>query len=64
MFAVKRAEGGYKEREPQAGDLLGSAIAQVATEGVDAERLDEARKVLGRWEASRKKRAAQELARR
>ena len=30
--AVERATGGWKHSEPRAGDLLGSAIAQVATE--------------------------------
>jgi len=59
--AVKRATGGWKHSEPKAGDLLGSAIAQVATEGVDYQRLEQARETLTLWEYSRKKKAESEL---
>ena len=37
----------------QAGDLLGSAIAEVAQQGVDAQFLDAARMSLAAWQAGR-----------
>eukprot|EP00931_Biecheleriopsis_adriatica_P108781 TRINITY_DN8306_c0_g1_i7.p1 TRINITY_DN8306_c0_g1~~TRINITY_DN8306_c0_g1_i7.p1 ORF type:complete len:2146 (-),score=473.90 TRINITY_DN8306_c0_g1_i7:103-6483(-) len=60
--AVERVEGGFNPDVPEAGDLLGSAIAEVAQQGVDAKFLDEARTSLAFWQASRLKRAREELA--
>jgi len=59
--AVERVKGGFQSSQPQAGDLLGSAIAEVAQQGVDAQFLDAARKSLAAWQESRLKRARQEL---
>jgi hypothetical protein len=59
--AVRRAADGYKMSQPRAGDLLGSAIAEVADAGVDYSRLEEARETLTAWEFSRKRKAEQEL---
>lgn len=35
--AVERVHGGFNSAQPEAGDLLGSAIAEVAQQGVDAQ---------------------------
>lgn len=59
--AVERVQGGFSSDAPEAGDLLGSAIAEVAQQGVDAQFLDAARKSLAAWQESRLKRARQEL---
>ncbi|CAJ1335197.1 unnamed protein product, partial [Effrenium voratum] len=59
--AVERVKGGFNGDAPEAGDLLGSAIAEVAQQGVDAKFLDAARKSLAAWQESRLKRARQEL---
>lgn len=60
--AVERVEGGFKARVPEAGDLLGGAIAEVAQQGVDARFLDDARNALALWQQSRLKKASSELA--
>jgi len=59
--AVERVQGGFKADAPEAGDLLGSAIAEVAQQGVDASFLDAARNSLAAWQESRLKRARQDL---
>lgn len=59
--AVERVHGGFNSAQPEAGDLLGSAIAEVAQQGVDAQFSDAARKSLAAWQESRLKRARQEL---
>jgi len=61
MNAVNRAQKGYKQNEPKAGDLLGCAIAEVAQQGVSATILEEARQALDTWFQSRKKRAVRDL---
>eukprot|EP00930_Biecheleria_cincta_P038037 TRINITY_DN26132_c0_g1_i1.p1 TRINITY_DN26132_c0_g1~~TRINITY_DN26132_c0_g1_i1.p1 ORF type:complete len:2057 (+),score=378.38 TRINITY_DN26132_c0_g1_i1:113-6283(+) len=60
--AVERVQGGFKARVPEAGDLLGGAIAEVAQQGVDARFLDMARTALALWQQSRLKKASLELA--
>eukprot|EP00443_Scrippsiella_acuminata_P068714 CAMPEP_0115373358 /NCGR_PEP_ID=MMETSP0271-20121206/1391_1 /TAXON_ID=71861 /ORGANISM="Scrippsiella trochoidea, Strain CCMP3099" /LENGTH=2196 /DNA_ID=CAMNT_0002796359 /DNA_START=21 /DNA_END=6611 /DNA_ORIENTATION=+ len=60
--AVRRAEKGYSPDEQSAGDLLGSAIAEVSQQGVDAQQLDNARNALAFWQASRLRRARIDLA--
>eukprot|EP00439_Symbiodinium_sp_Y106_P043733 s1315_g5.t1 len=59
--AVERVKGGFSADTPEAGDLLGSAIAEVAQQGVDAAFLDAARNSLANWQESRLKRARQDL---
>jgi len=59
--AIHRVEGGFNPDYPEAGDLLGSAIAEVAQQGVDAKFLDAARSNLAVWQKSRLKIAAEEL---
>ncbi|CAE7302867.1 unnamed protein product [Symbiodinium natans] len=59
--AVERVQGGFNPDAPEAGDLLGSAIAEVAQQGVDAAFLDAARNSLANWQESRLKRARQDL---
>jgi len=59
--AVERVQGGFSADTPEAGDLLGSAIAEVAQQGVDAAFLDAARNSLANWQESRLKRARQDL---
>mmetsp|Transcript_84539 Transcript_84539/g.149694 ORF Transcript_84539/g.149694 Transcript_84539/m.149694 type:complete len:2055 (+) Transcript_84539:34-6198(+) len=60
--AVARVGNGFNPDVPEAGDLLGSAIAEVAQQGVDAKFLNDARTSLAFWQASRLQRAEQELA--
>lgn len=59
--AVRRARLGYKPDAPEAGDLLGSAIAEVSQQGVEARYLEDARDALASWQASRLKRASSDL---
>jgi len=59
--AVRRARLGYKSDAPEAGDLLGSAIAEVSQQGVEARYLEDARDALAAWQASRLKRARSDL---
>jgi len=61
MYAVQHCVDGYKVSGPRSGDRLGSAIAEVSTEGVDARSLDEARAVLTNWENSRRLKAEDDL---
>jgi len=61
LNAVARAEKGFKPTEAFAGDLLGSAIAEVSQQGIDAKYLDQARSALAKWQSSRLARASNDL---
>ena len=53
LNAARRARKGYSKDAVNAGDLLGSAIAEVAQQGVQAGSLDGALKTLKSWYKSR-----------
>ncbi|OLP78774.1 hypothetical protein AK812_SmicGene41013, partial [Symbiodinium microadriaticum] len=59
--AVERVQGGFSADTPEAGDLLGSAIAEVAQQGVDAAFLDAARNSLANWQALKGLKRPEEL---